>query len=84
MDAAIPVQAQAQGYYEPSLTVTFLPRCPNPLCPDPIHPLARKPSLFMRLFGRKADPKVCPGCGGPAAEPVAQEVEAVEFTGARS
>lgn len=59
----------AQGYYEPSLTVVRLPRCPNPDCPDPVHPLAR---------AGKHNPSICPGCGGPAAAPCdEQEVEAV-------
>jgi hypothetical protein len=51
----------------PELTVVKLPRCPNPDCPDPVHPLARAGSF---------DPSVCPGCGGPASEPCdRQDVE---------
>lgn len=59
--------AQACGRYEPSLFMVKLPRCPNPDCPDPVHPLARADWY---------DPKICPGCGGPAAE--AGEVQEVE------
>jgi len=69
MNTEAPAQAQAQGRYEPSLTVTLLPRCPNPDCPDPIHPLAREE--------RTTHPSVCPGCGGPAAEPRTQDAETV-------
>lgn len=49
----------AQGRYEPSLSMVKLPRCPNPACSDPVHPLARD---------GWHEPKTCPGCGGPAAQ----------------
>lgn len=59
---------QGQGYYEPHLKIVKLPRCPNPDCPDPAHPLARNSDQ---------DPDICPGCGGPAALPCEeQDVEA--------
>lgn len=62
--------SQVQGYYEPSLSIVVLPRCPR--CEHP-HPMA--------VASDARDVSTCPGCGGPAAsphEPV--EVEAT-FTG---
>lgn len=61
---------EAQGYYKPSLTLVKLPRCSDPDCPEPMHPLAYDPP-------RAAD--ICPGCGGPASEPC--EERTVDFTG---
>lgn len=64
-----PAEVSGQGYYKPSLMVVKLPRCPNLDCPDPVHPLTREGSY---------NPAVCPGCGGPAAQPCeVQDVEAV-------
>lgn len=62
----------AAGYYKPSLTVVKLPRCPNPDCPDPVHPLARE---------GVSDPATCPGCGGPAAEPCEQQTVEATYVG---
>lgn len=63
------MDASGHGYYEPHLAMVKLPRCPNPSCPDPVHPLARED---------RHDPAICPGCGGPAA--AAEEAIEVDAT----
>lgn len=61
--------AHAQGYYEPSLTIVMLPRCPQ--C-ETKHPLAYDPPR---------DPSTCPQCKGPAAEPGEEVTLEATFTG---
>lgn len=64
--------AAAQAYYEPSMTILKLPRCANPACPDPVHPMAVSDYL---------DPSVCPGCGGPASLPCEEQTVKATYTG---
>ncbi len=60
----------AQGYYEPSLTIVKLPRCANADCPDPVHPLAKG-----------LDQSTCPGCGGPASAACEEQTVEAAYVG---
>lgn len=60
--------ASANGYWEPSLDLQFLPGCPH--CGSP-HPIALK----------SPDPTICPGCGMPAVPPGAPRHVPAVITG---